>query len=366
MGMTGALRGAAIALAGSLVVVAPATAAVADSALPTKIAKPAAAKHVPTTTSGGLSPQVQALAGDAPNTIPAVTTTSAANVWLAEAIQSSGDNDIYRFLQSRAGYVRILLGDQVDLDTGQTNDYAVILYDRNGRELKRSVRGGGIAEEIYISLPAATYYVRVLRQTGGLYEAPANPYVVRFQQYADTMAFNGLNFYQAPNGGWYLAGEAINNTSQNRAVTLSVTVYNAANQVIKTANGATFHPVVGPRGRSPFQFTLGALTDPDHYVTRIVGTPSTLRPISGLSILHGEPTDDGAFVTFPGSITNTGTVNRTNVRVAESLFSNRGELLYLGYEPVVYALARGQRHNYAIRVAVTDGTVSLREDYTGR
>ena len=53
-------------------------------------------------------------------------------------------------------------------------------------------------------------------------------------------------------------------------------------------------------------------------------------------------------------------------RVAESLFSTRGELVYLGFEPLTYTLAHGQRHAFAVKVAVVDGTVSIRNDYTGR
>jgi hypothetical protein len=371
--MTGVLRGAAIIVAGSLVAVAPAVAASADSKLPAGLATPAApAPHAPTTTSGGLSPQVTALAADAPNTIPAVTTTSANNAWLSEAIQSSGDNDIYRFFNAQSNWVRILLGDQVFSDGAgeHANDYAVILYDRNSHEIARSTRASGIAEEIYLPLSRNYYYVRVLRQTGGLYEAPTHPYVVRFQQYKDGMAFNGLHLYQVPaTGGWYLAGEALNNTSQYRKITLAVTVNDASNRVLKTATGTTFHAVVPPRGRSPFQFTLGKLAvTPDHYVTRIAGAPVAASGISGLSISTGTPTqgDPGGPVTFPGTITNIGSVTRTQVRVGESLFSTRGELLYLGFEPLTYTLVHGQRHAFAVRVSVVDGTVAIRNDYTGR
>jgi hypothetical protein len=371
MRKTGALRGVAIAVAGALAAVAPAASAVAGNTAPSALPGAQAAQHGghnPTTTDG-LSPAVRALAADAPNTIPAVTTTSAANVWLSEAVQSSGDNDIFRFFNAQTNWVRILLGDQLFADgTGEhVNDYALILYNYAGQEIKRSVRAGGIGEELYVSLPRNYYYVRVLRQTGGAYQAPTHPYVVRFQQYGETMAFNGLHLYQVAAGNWYLAGEALNNTSQYRTVTVSTTVYDAANHVLKSGHGATFHGVVPPRGRSPFVISLGAIASSlDHYLTSINGAPTTARPISGLSVHYVNTTEAGGLSTLHGTITNASTVARTQVRVAESLFNARGELLYLGYESASYPLAVHQVHTYTVNMSRTDGAFAIREDYTGR
>jgi len=366
--MTGALRGAALVLAASVVAAVPLSSGVAgaDDKLPGAAAKPAAKVAQAPKTTDGLSPQVTALAADAPNTQAGARSNSVLNNWISEAIQSSGDNDWYRFQQVHTQWVRILLGDQVT-DDGLTNDYAVILYNSAGHEVKRSVRGSGVAEELYLQLSPGFWFVRVLHQTGGLYQAPTHPYVLRYQQYNDGMAFNGLNFFQAPNTNWYLAGEAINNTSQYRTIAVDLQVFDANNTVLKTAHGSVFHLVTAPRGRSPFVLSLGQLPDTlDHFKTTLTGTPTTSRAITGLSTLRGAITPDGEGAVIHGTVTNNSTANRVQVRVSESLFSVRGELLYLGYESTSYPLAVHQTHSYAVALNQTAGAIAIREDYTGR
>jgi hypothetical protein len=366
MGMTGALRGAALVLAASVAAAVPLSGAGADDKLPGASAKPAAtaAPHAPKT-ADGLSPQVTALAADAPNTQAGARTNSVLNNWISETLPA-GDNDWYRFQQVHTQWVRILLGDQVT-DAGDTNDYAIILYNSAGHEVKRSVRGSGVAEELYLQLSPGFWFVRVLQQTGGLHEAPDHPYVLRYQQYNDGMAFNGLNFFQAPNTNWYLAGEAINNTSQYRTITADVQVFDASNRVLKTAHVAVFHLVTAPRGRSPFVFSLGQLPDTlDHFKTTLTGTPTTSRAITGLSTVRGAITDNGEGAIIHGTVRNNSAANRVQVRVSESLFSVRGELLYLGYESSSYPLAVHQTHSYAVALNQTAGAIAIREDYTGR
>src|SRR5882724_4104586 len=220
MGKTGALRGAALVLAAAVVAALPLSAAGADDRMPAGKAKPAAkvAPHAPKT-SDGLSPKVTALAADAPNTMAGARSNTVLNNWVSETL-SEGDNDWYRFQQVHTQWVRVLLGDQVQFTDTDTlvNDYAVILYNGAGHEVKRSIIRDGVAEEIYVQVTPGFWFVRVLQQTGGPHEAPDHPYVLRYQQYNDGQAFNGLDFFQAPNTNWYLAGQAINNTSQFRSI----------------------------------------------------------------------------------------------------------------------------------------------------
>jgi hypothetical protein len=275
--------------------------------------------------TGGSAPPVAARpAGiDAPDTCAGATTTSPQTAWLSDTIGSSADQDWFRFQTSTARYALITLGDLPE-------NYRLDLYSSCSTLVASSTRGGLQYEEIYHSLPAGTYRVRVWSPSGA--SSSGEPYVLRFRSLADGVfvlsSSSGVEFGDQIR----IAGEILNNTSSTREdVPVKVRFFDASDNLL-AGGGTTFARVerLSPRKRSMFLWSNETVpAGYDHHTAVVTSAPvSSVAQTGGMAVHPGSVFTDG-FGTrhFTGTLQNTNGFAVGIPRVMVTLYDRRGRVL---------------------------------------
>jgi hypothetical protein len=235
-----------------------------------------------------------ALAADRPDSAGQVSETSPVNRTVTDSLSSDADVDWFRFTttsaQPRWSRVQLL---------APPANYRLWLYRADGSSLvASSARAGLASEEVYRSLPAATYLVRVARQSGAV--VPGATYAVRF----DTVP-EGARVLSQRLRTSSVDGEVLNNTSSSQGwMGLTVEMYDAAGQLLATQDGYADKDVVRPRMRTSFSVPVS----PPAGVSRVVVTPhasvTSLAPVAGVTLSTSRVYDDSAGSHYEGTVTN--------------------------------------------------------------
>lgn len=270
-------------------------------------------------------------AADAPNTCAAATTLSQKNVWLSGTIGAVGDVDWYRFSIKTGKRVLLTLG-------SLPADYDLELHGTCGTLIAASRRGGQEFDEIYRSLPAGTYRVRV---AGYLDAHSTSPYALRLRTLAWGIPILSSTTWTDAAGYLHVVGEVLNNTAETRRwIQIDAALLSAGGGVLSRAVGYTKLPVLAPWTRSPFEIV--AKRPAGHASTTLaVCTPAatggcasgevTSAPPGGLSI-GGEASyvDAGGHRHETGSVRNRGAAEVHLVRAVATLYDSYGNVKGLG------------------------------------
>lgn len=262
-----------------------------------------------------------AMAADRPNSPSGATTNSSLNYSFLETLSSSGDVDWFRFTTtaSTPRWARVQL-------YGLPGDYRVHLYKSNGYTLiASSLRGGRADEEIYRSLPAATYLVRVSLQAGAV--NATKPYTLRFNTFAEgTRILSSRSFVDSIDFR-HVVGEVLNNTSYRRQfVEVDITMYNANGQIIDTDFTFVLNDIMNPRTRAPFELIFEPPTGYHHYALRVQSQTTSSVPVAGMTLTGGVPFTDEVGTHYPGSVKNNNSFTVKYVQVVFTRYDTYGRV----------------------------------------
>lgn len=143
-----------------------------------------------------------AAAPDVPGAPAQVTASSPQGRWLSGDLSSAKDVDAFRFTTTAARWTRVLLGDL-------PADYRLTLLDARGRVVRTSDRPGRQAEEVYVELPAGTWFVRVDAVRG----KAAGAYSVSFTGLPDGLRLLSHRAVKHPTAGEIVV-EVLNNSDR--------------------------------------------------------------------------------------------------------------------------------------------------------
>jgi hypothetical protein len=246
-------------------------------------------------------------AADGPDGPGQVTVSSPVNRTVTDTLGSDTDVDWFRFTTTselpRWSRVQLL---------GLPANYRLWLYQADGTTLVGSSARAGLAnEEVYRSLPASTYLVRVARQSGPV--VPDRTYSLRFDTLPDRVLV--LSARLRPGS---VDGEVLDNTpSSQGTVPLTVRLYDNAGRLLATQTGYVDKDVVRPRMRSSFSVPVS----PPPGATRVVVTPTpsptSLAPLAGVTLATSRVWSDAAGTHYEGAVTNRNgfAVSRTQIHL---------------------------------------------------
>lgn len=299
-----------------------------------------------------LATTVQSVAAaDAPNTCAAATTASPLNTWITESIATSGDFDWYRFNTATSGYGLITLAHP-------PKDYRLDLYNSSCRLVAASNRIKLQYEEIYRSLPAGTYYVRVAPMSSTAYSPTA--YALRLRTLANgAQVLSSAPAWTDTIGYLHIPGEVLNNTAERREyVKITATYYNSANQIIATDFAYTTLWTLNPRTRSPFELMTELPAGYHHHKLSVTSSITSTAPVGNLAVAGGVPyTDSIGYRHYVGSVTNNNSFSVQFVQVALTLYNAKGYVIATDYaftDP--YDLAAGQTAPFDVFTDRFNGT----------
>ena len=234
-------------------------------------------------------------AADAPNTCAGATSARAQNTWLSETISSSTDVDWYRFTTSSSGYSLVTLGNL-------PADYDLSLYGGTcSTLLATSHRSNREYDEIYRSLSAGTYFVKVQRYAPFTSSMATSPYALRFKRLAEGVQVLSYTGWTDSAGYRHLVGELLNNTPDRRRwIQIDATLYNSSNVAIGSALGYPDFQFLMPRTRSPFEIAF-RIPAGYHHSRLAIGRSSVTAaiPVGNLAVTPG--------AAYSGSIKNNNT-----------------------------------------------------------
>lgn len=260
------------------------------------------------------------------------------STWVGDALTRSTQQNWYRVVLTRSGYLSVVLGDL-------PGDYNLALYDDAGTRLRSSDHAGRRFEDVDLpTASAGTYFVRVASTSG----SSATEYALRVRQVTAPV---GALSVRAPRGH-EIYGEWVNNTGSWVVIPLvDLRYYDAAGRLLQTRPD-TFvvgnWPYLPPRGRIPFEVFPG--NDPAPSATaRVTVTPQS-RDVPARTA--AKLTATVSSVRFPllpggvpylvakGSVKNGSTRTVTRPTVFVETFTARGVLASLAQDGPV-SLAAG-------------------------
>jgi hypothetical protein len=208
--------------------------------------------------TGYLGAAAPVAAADAPNTCGGATTTAPSNSWLGGTIATSTDVDWYRFSIGTGTRAIITLGDL-------PADYDLALYRDCSTLVATSTRSGRQFDEIYRSLSAGTYRVKVAGYRGA---HSTQPYALRLR----TLSW-GIKVLSSTT--WTDAAGYLHVTADNRGwIQVDASLLGAGGAVLARAVGYPKTPTLAPWSRSPFELVA---KKPAGYATTSLAicTPTT-------------------------------------------------------------------------------------------
>lgn len=246
------------------------------------------------------------------DTCAGASSDSPTATWLRDPIPA-GDADWYRFRHA-GGYARIVLG-------RLTAAASLELYGACGTPLARSDRGGTSFEEIYRSLPAGRYRVRI---SGG---GQASAAAVRFSSLPDGLLV--LSSARWISGGTlHIAGELLNNSVRRLADPgIRATFFDASGTRIGQRSAGGFTDVLAPRRRTSFHLRVPVPAGYGRASLASFGSPTTAGTVSGLSSAFTSITSLGGTRHYQGTIRNDGSSQVRDPAIFVTLYDGYGNVL---------------------------------------
>lgn len=254
-----------------------------------------------------------AMAADAPGTCSASVLPSPINRWIRGEISSGADVDWFRFDKPYTNFSLINLA-------ALPKNYRLDLYNSTCNRLTGSNRPGTEFEEIYRSMPAGRYYVRVAPTASTQFSA--RQYALRLRTLP-----NGVFIVSSSKatideyGDLHIHGEVLNNSGVgHRFIRINATFYNSSNVVLKVDFTYTTIDELRSRGRSPFHIWTEAPAGYHHHVLSMSSQPMSAAPVGGLVLSPGIPYSDSfGYRYYPGEVANTNgfTARFTQVALTE-------------------------------------------------
>jgi hypothetical protein len=260
-------------------------------------------------------------AADAPGSCSGATSNSSLNKWISGAISSGSDRDWYRFTTSSSGYAVITLGDLA-------KNYRLHLYRSDCSKIVGSDRPSTQYEEIVRSLPAGRYYVQVSPKYSSAYSA--TPYALRFRTLSSGVKVLSKGTAWTDSIGYlHIPGEVLNTTSGTRQyVKITATLYNSANQVLKTDFTYTYLSLVGKGARAGFHLMTEKPIGYHHTSLSVSSSATSATPVGNLAIAAGVPYVDSIdYAHYPGEVTNGNSFSVDYVQVMMTLYNGRGGVI---------------------------------------
>ena len=240
------------------------------------------------------------------------------NLWINGTFAKTNDADWYRFKMTKAGKIRLVLG---DLTTGGPDGPVQRLLDAPADLRPRRATA---SEEIIRSLAAGTYAVKLTGSGTG----STPPYVIRMRALPATrpLSFRPRPGSRAARSG--SIGELYNNTTKTVGSTkVTAKLYNASNVLLatRTAYADLSYMTVGSRRRSGSSGRCrpATTTRSTRSVRRrphgSIGAPTPSTTTNGLN-------GSGQYV-VAGTVKNPYTKTVTTLWVAVTLYDGRGSIL---------------------------------------
>jgi hypothetical protein len=238
------------------------------------------------------------------------------NQWISGTFARTNDTDWYRFTMSKAGKIRLVLG---DLTTGGRMD----LFSGCTTLLQSSDRAGNGAEEIIRSLAAGSYAVKL----SGSGTGATPPYVVRMRVLPASVHILSTKV-RIEGGTLRLIGELYNNTTKTVGSTkVTAKLYDASNALLATRTAYADLSYLSVGAKAPFRIIGPLPSGYDHAVytisatptTRLIGAPTPTTTTNGLN-------GSGQYV-VAGTVKNRYTKTVTTLWVAVSLYDQRSGIL---------------------------------------
>jgi glucose/arabinose dehydrogenase len=286
------------------------------------------------------------------NTCTTATVAAPQRAWLHQAL-GTGEAHWYRFATTSAHYSRIVLG-------GLPENYRLDLYTScTSSPIATSDRVGRHYEEIYRSLAAGTYYVRV-SSSGGATSPTA--YGLRFTPLKEGVQVLSTQSWLDSAGRVHVAGDILNNTSSRRTgMRITARYYNASNTLIGSSAAYTMVQIVGARTRVPFHVVSTAPAGYHHFALAISAQTTTASGVGRLTVSAAAPSLRGGALHFAGTVRNGNTFTVRNTREVVTIFNAWGGLINAWSAATVPStLAPGGSASFDVGVAPYSGMNSLR------
>jgi glucose/arabinose dehydrogenase len=235
-------------------------------------------------------------------------------IWTAGRFGSTGDVDWFRFSLSKATRVRIVLGDlavngKLELYRGCTT--LLLSSDRSGTTL----------EEVYPSLAAGTYAIK-LSGSG----TPSTPPYIRLIRAMPATAHVMSYRTQVSGSSLILVGEVFNNTTSTRGpIIVTARMYNASGGLLGTRT-STALPTLLPATRTPFRI-VGSVPAGFHHVSYSVSAPVSSARVVRPSVTSIAQGPDAAHRWNVSGTVRNGSSPVRYLRVDIAAYDNRGVIV---------------------------------------
>lgn len=274
---------------------------------------------------------------DAPDTCAAATTTSPSGRWVSDYLSGNGDEDWFRFSLTSTRRVQMTLG-------SLPANAKLELRSSCGTVIATSDQAGTRYEQITLVLRAGTYRLHVVGASGARGDTP---YVVRFWPLPAGLPV--LSTAVTRSGSTLsIAGQVMNNTGSTVGpITVTATFLSSSGRVIATLRGTSFGYRVGNGGVTPFRIsgTMSGYTSVRFSATAASPLGSPSLSVTSLTYAAGP----GGTILEQGVIKNVGTVTARVPAVARTWYSDRGEVVGVGWAAASRStLAPGQSATFTI------------------
>ncbi|MBV9291895.1 MAG: hypothetical protein JO222_05540 [Frankiales bacterium] len=291
----------------------------------------------------GLSTTSTAVPGDRPDTLRAArhAGVSPNGPWIAETLESTSDQDFFRFTMGTAGHALVTLG-------RLPGNYALDLYRADGHLVASSDRGGHRFEQLYVALPAADYYVRVSSAHG---VDPHQAYRLQFRPLSAAVVF--AEFKDVAHGhGIDVRGELLNNTPHRvDIVRLHVRYFDKHGQQIGTSDEGIRPGPIAAWHRAEFEVKHSDAelpTGTTSYRIRVDAVRSHAPVLRGAKVKPGTTTQvSPTRRAYSGTVTNTTNQTINNVWVTVIEYDSKARANVIGFDHID-AIAPGATTPYNV------------------
>lgn len=269
-----------------------------------------------------------AATAEPPNSCTATRVNSPQGTWRSDEISSASDVDWYRFTTTSSQYALITLG-------GLTGDLTLALYDGSCHLVASSQHAGTRFEDIFRSLPAGRYEVRVGGASGA-----TGAYDLKFRSLNPGTHLLDSRAFTDENGQLAIVGQVVNNRSSYWYLRYVIaTYYDRFGHVLGHEDGNFPIQVAKPRARLPFEVSGRRPAGYDHYALQLITEPTTsyIDTSPSKALVEPSPSWIGSQGTrhYPGGVHNSGSTQLLLGRVVYWFFDSHARVLRLAQAPVV-------------------------------
>lgn len=298
----------------------------------------------------GLSlPGASAAGSDRPDSLggAAAAAASPANRWIQESLTPGGDEDWFRFSMAQPAWALVTLGHL-------PADYSLALYDAQHRLVGKSNHSGRRFEQLYRSLGAGNYFVRVSSPSGA---SSSTPYALNFRPLPAQMVIaEKRNVGDIP--GFDIKGELLNNTSSWRQVRrIHVTWFDRSGNTIGSCDEGVIPGAVAPRQRIEFDIVDGQPncgkqpSGAAAYSLRIDSAVTSIRRPAGLVMTPTTHVTSTTQRVYRGTLRNTSSQTMKDIYPTVIEYDSYGRAIAFGYDHIP-SLAPGASHSYTMAVDI--------------